>query len=86
LRLDPLLYRSLLKPPVGADLETGQFAARGVLVDRERFHAQVTGQFLNGKEAIAVFQKNLLLICFYLFRFISGSVYCKNFTDVFLLR
>ena len=51
LRLDPLVDGGALEAPVGADLEAGQLTFGSVLVDRQRLHAKVVGELLDGKNA-----------------------------------
>ena len=54
--MNPAVDGFLLEPPMGSDFKAREFAARGVLVDRERLHAQIPGQFRNRVDIFNVIQ------------------------------
>ena len=58
LRLDPRVDRFFLEAPVRSDLEPGEFAGRGVLVNRHRPHPQVLGKLLDRQDAVIAFSRN----------------------------
>ena len=57
--MDPLVDGGLFEAPVRADLEAGQLAARGVLVDGQGLHAKVARELLDRENSVFPFQGTL---------------------------
>ena len=53
-----MVDRGAFEAPVGADLETRQFAARRVLLDGQGLHTEVIGELLNREHALFSFQQD----------------------------
>ena len=93
MRLDPLVDRGAFEAPVGTNLKAGEFSTGSVLVDGQRLHAEVLGQFLNCKNTffsaqgfLPIYSLFMSVLVFFemLVKFICWLIFCQWFVNKFI--